>query len=97
MAARNTHRDGALDLTREEQWVLHDVMLDRVEMELHVPEDADPHAIEVLRILGKAEAGTYRFSEAERRIKEELRRCASARDAPESDVPVVERVIDSIE
>ena len=73
MAARNTHRDGALDPTREEQWVLHDVMLDRIEMELHVSEDADPHAIEVLRVFEKAEAGTDRFSAAHQRGAAPLR------------------------
>ena len=97
MAAKNTHRDGALDLSREEQWVLHDVMLDRIEMELYVPDETDPPAIEVFKVFEKVEAGTYRFSEAERRcIAEELRRYADARDTPESDVPVVEGVFDRL-
>lgn len=98
MAAQNTHRDGALDLTREEQWVLHDVMLDRIEMELCVPKDAEPPAIEVFHVFEKLEAGTYQFSEAERQcIREELRRYANARDTPERDVSVIERVVDRLE
>lgn len=95
MAAQNTHRDSAVDLTREEQWVLHDVILDRIEMELRVPEETDPPDPDLFRVFEKVEAGTYRFSEDERQcIETELRGYADARDTPERDLSVVERVVD---
>ena len=97
MAAQNTHRDSAVELTREEQWVLHDVLLDRIEMELQLPAETDAPSLEVFRVFEKVESGSYRFSEEERqRIEEELRRYADARDTPERDVSVVERVVDRL-
>lgn len=97
MAIQNAHQGRTLDLTREEQWVLHDVMLDRIEMELHAPTDTDPPSLAVYRVFDKLEAGLYRVSERERRcIKRELQQYAGARDTPTRDKPIAERILEDL-
>jgi len=97
MAIQNAHHRRTLDLTRKEQWVLHDVMLDRIELELHAPTDTDPPSLAVYRIFEKLEAGMHRFSERERRcIQRELRQHAAARDTPARDTPIAERILEDL-
>ncbi|GAA0683073.1 hypothetical protein GCM10009020_35590 [Natronoarchaeum mannanilyticum] len=74
MSPKNAQRESLLDLSREEQWVLHHVILDCIEMESRAPESTDSPALAVYRVFEKLERGTHRFSQRECQcIRDELR------------------------
>lgn len=91
----STERKGlSLTLTREEQWVLHHLMLDRMELEIPSTE-ADPPSVDIYRVFDKLEAGTHWFTSREcRLLREELGRYAEARDTPDRDRPTARRLLD---
>lgn len=94
MATLNEPSRSTLNLSREEQWVLHHVMLDRIELELHAPETTDPPSIAVYRVFEKLENGIHRFSQRERQcIKEELQQYADAAETPSQDRPIADRIL----
>ncbi len=96
MTESTGHWKFALALSREEQWVLHHVMLDRMELEARSPE-ADAPSIEIYRVFKKLEAGTHRFTRRERRLlREELERYVEARDTPERDRPTARKLLDRL-
>ena len=73
------------------------MLLDRIELELHVPEGTEPPAVELFRAFEKVEAGTYRFTEDEREcVEDELRRYADTGESPDRDAPVAERVVERL-
>lgn len=93
----STERQGlALALSREEQWLLHHVMVDRMELEARSPE-ADPPSVDVYRIFDKLEAGTHWFTRREcRRLRDELEGYVGARDTPERDRPTARAILDRL-
>lgn len=92
------HQKYTLDLSREEQWVLHHVLLDRIELEAQAPADTDPPPITVYRVFEKLEAGTHQFSRYERQgLRDELHKYAEAMNTPERDQPIVERLLDKLQ
>ncbi len=98
MIPSSRHHESALDLSREEQWVLHHVILDRMELEARAPADTNPPPVAVYRVFEKLEAGTHRFSRCERQcLRDELDRYAEAADTPERDRPIAERLLDKLQ
>lgn len=94
MVTESTQTTFAFDLSREEQWVVHHVLLDRIEMELHAPESTDPPSPTVYRAFEKLEGDAARLSQSEREcVRDELRRYVDADDTPERDRPVAKRVL----
>ncbi|WP_265110615.1 hypothetical protein [Halosolutus halophilus] len=56
----------ALSLTRDEEWTLHHVLLDRIEAELTAATtDIDPPPLAVYTAFDTLDAGTTRFTDAE--------------------------------
>lgn len=95
---QNEREQLSLDLSREEQWVVHHVLLDRIESERQSPEDADPPSLAVFRAFEKLEAGTHRFSPSECRcLEDELRQYADADGIPDCDLAATKRVLKQIE
>lgn len=79
-------------LSHEERWLLHHLLVDRLELAARSP-DADRPPADVYRLFEKLEAGSHRFTPAERRrLRTELARYAEARDTPERDRPVARRL-----
>ncbi|TYL37913.1 hypothetical protein CV102_14395 [Natronococcus pandeyae] len=98
MAPQSEHQERAFDLSREEQWVLHHTLLDRMESEVRSPADTDPPPLAVYRVFEKLEAGTHRFSQRERRcLRDELRQCVAAAETPDRDRPIAERLLVELE
>jgi len=98
MDSQNAYNESTLGLSREEQWVLHHVMLDSIEMESRAPESTDPPSLAVYQVFEKLDTGTRRFTEHEHRcIRDELRRYADAEDTPDRDKPVAENILDQLE
>ena len=88
-------RQGALTLylSREEQWIVHHVLLDRMELEARAPVDAEPPPIEVFRIFEKIEAGVEQFSPKElQHLAEELSRYTERSEAPSQDRSTTQRL-----
>ncbi len=89
----SSHRQAVrLNLSRKEQWVLHHVVLDRIELETRDPEDTDPpplrvfHAFEKLNAHAKTESQQFTFTLGEREcLYEQLRRYAMEPHTPECD------------
>ncbi len=98
MDSQNAQNESTLGLSREEQWVLHHVMLDSIEMESRAPENADPPPLAVYQVFEKLDTGTRRFTGHERRcIRDELRRYADAENTPDRDKPIAKSILDRLE
>ncbi|WP_290812255.1 hypothetical protein [Halovivax sp.] len=65
MARSSDQQDFSVDLSREEQWLLHHVLLDRVESALQAPAETDPPPVVVYRVFDELETGRHRFTESE--------------------------------
>lgn len=90
-----------LDLSREEQWVLHHVLLDRIELETRAPADTDPPPLGVFQMFEKLDAHTdtemQQFTPGELRcLREELRQYATESNIPERDQDVVTRLLSRV-
>ncbi|MFC4988923.1 hypothetical protein [Saliphagus infecundisoli] len=97
MTASTERRGVTLSLSHEEQWLLHHLMLDRMELEARSPE-TDPPSMDVYRIFDKLEAGTHWFTRQEcRRLRDELDRYVDARDTPDRDRPTARRLLDRLD
>ena len=97
MATLNNPSGVTLDLSREEQWVIHHVMLNRIELELHAPETTDPPSITVYRVFEKPENSVHHFSEQEHQcIKAELQQYADAAETPSQDRPTARRILNRL-
>lgn len=89
----NRQLEHVFDLSREEQWVLHHVVLDRLELEAQAPTDTDAPPLAVYRVFEKLDGGTYRFSEGEHEcLRDQLRRYLECAETPERDRPIAERL-----
>lgn len=87
------HRRAAIEPSRAEQWVLHHVVLDRLEL----ADFDDPPPIEGYRTFEKLEAGTYTFTWRERCwLCAELGRYVEARHTPERDRSLARAVLDRL-
>lgn len=94
----NRQSEHALDLSRDEQWILHHVVLDRMELEAQAPADTDAPPVALYRVFEKLEAGTYRFSQREYDcLRDEVREYVECAETPERDRPVAERLLDELE
>lgn len=94
MTATTDRQEVALDLSRAQQWVLHHVLLDRIELGANAPETVDPPSPAVYRAFDKLDHGSVRFTRRERhRLCEEVRRYAEAAETPDRDRPTAERVL----
>ena len=93
----STERQGlSLTLTREEEWVLHHLMLDRMELEARSTEP-DPPSVDIYRIFDKLEGDTHWFTSREcRLLREKLGRYAEARDTPDRDRPTARRLLERL-
>lgn len=97
MTTSSGHTEAVLELSREEQWMLHHVMLDRMELEARSPAETDPPPVAVYRVFEKLETGTHRFSRCERRcLRAELCQHAEAMDTPERDRPLATQILDKL-
>lgn len=97
MATEKTHRSLSDDLSREEQWVIHHALLERIEMELHAPGNADPPSLTVYRAFEKLEGDARRFSTCERRcVRGELRMYAARDDVPDRDATAAESALERL-
>ena len=96
MTLRNTPEQ--VTLTREQRWVAHHVMLDRIELEAKAPGDTEPPPMEVFEVFEKLEAGEPQFTSSERQyLCRELRRYADAVNTPERDEPVARSLLETLE
>ncbi|RBI59920.1 hypothetical protein DMJ13_19650 [halophilic archaeon] len=93
------HRQAVcLALSREEQWVLHHVLLDRIELETRAPADTDPPPLGVFQVFEKLDAHTgtetQQFKSGELWcVCEELRRYATESNIPERDQDIVTQLL----
>ena len=98
MTVQNPREQTNFELSREEQWVLHHVLLDRIELEAKAPGETEPPPLEAFRLFEKLEAGELRFSSRERRcLCRELRRYVDAVTVPERDESVVRSLLETFE
>ncbi|AGB38915.1 DUF7853 family protein [Natronococcus occultus] len=87
-------QETTLNLSRAQQWVLHHVLLDRLELEANAPAATDPPSPAVYRAFDKLDHGCVRFTRRERhRLCEAVRQYADAAETPERDRPIAERVL----
>lgn len=94
----NRQLEHVFDLSREEQWVLHHVILDRLELEAQAPADTDAPPLAVYRVFEKLDSGMYQFSECEHeRLKDELRKYIEYAETPERDRSVAEHLLDEFD
>lgn len=56
MTASSERQGRTLNLSRKEQWVLHHMMLDRMELEAQALADTDPPPIAVYRVFKKTQS-----------------------------------------
>jgi hypothetical protein len=97
MTNSNRHHEYSLGLSRDEQWILHHVMLDRIELEAQHPNDTDPPPFAVYRAFEKIEAGTHRFSWDEYQcLIDELHQYANSTHTPKRDQPIVEQLLNKL-
>jgi len=86
-----------IDLTLEEQWVVHVALLEYVEVVMQPESQASPPALE-LDLLGKIEAGDFVFSAFElERLLQECNYYAGSEHIPSGDRLPTHRVIEKIE
>ncbi|WP_306053907.1 DUF7853 family protein [Natronococcus wangiae] len=98
MIPSSGRQERRINLSREEQWVLHHVMLDRMELEAQSPADTDPPSIAVYRVFEKLEAGTHQFSQSECQcLQDELRQYAEVVNTPKRDQPIADRLLDKFQ
>lgn len=91
--AHNGQADKGMDLDPAQQWVLHHLMVDRVNKARKVSERPPWWAV---RIIGKLERGDLSFSTFEAwRIRHDLR--AYLNDAPERDAEAAESILATLE
>lgn len=96
MTASTERRGLTLALSREEQWLLHHVMVDRMELDAR-SSGTDTPSVDVYRVFDKLEAGTHRFTRRECRcLRDELEQYVEARDTPERDRPTAKRILDRL-
>lgn len=98
MTAATGRQERALELTREELWVAHHVLLDRLELERRAPVVTDSPPLAISRAFEKLDAGRYRLTRREHRyLRDELRQYAAAEETPARDRPIAERMLDKLE
>lgn len=98
MNVRNSPAQVDHQLSREEQWIAHHVMLDRIELEAKAPGDTDPPPLEVFRVFEKLEADHPRLTSSERRcLCRELRRYVEGVNTPERDESVARSLLEALE
>jgi hypothetical protein len=86
-----------IDLTLEEQWVVHVALLEYVEAVMQPESQASPPALE-LDLLGKIEAGDFVFSTFELgRLLQECNYYAQSEHIPSDDRSPIHRVIEKID
>lgn len=86
-----------LRLSSAELWILHHVLLDRIELEQRSPATVDPPPLEVFQAFDKLEAGEHLFTPTElRRMRSELRRYLERTNGTGPDRVTARRVIDRI-
>lgn len=96
-----THRQVIhLDLSREEQWVLHHVLLDRIELEVQAPADTDPPPLGVFQVFEKldtptnTETATQQFTPCELQcLHEQLRQYAGESTIPAHDQDIAAQLL----
>lgn len=87
-----------LSLSREEQWVVHHVMLDRMELEAQAPAETDPPPLDVYRIFEKLEGGIHWFSQRECQcLRNELSQYAEEKSTPDRDKPITEQILNQLQ
>lgn len=85
------------DLSRNEEWTIHHVILDRIEAEWR-SEGGNPPPITVYRVFDKVEAGTERFKPTElRSLREELASYRESGDVPERDARSVDELLERLD
>ncbi|MHC3439444.1 DUF7853 family protein [Natrialbaceae archaeon A-gly3] len=95
MTLRNTREQ--VTFSREQQWVAHHVMLDRIELEAKAPGETEPPPMEVFQVFEKLEAGEPRLTSSERRcLCRELRRYVEGVNTPERDESVARTLLESL-
>lgn len=93
MTAATEREEATLELSRAQRWVLHHVLLDRIELEAAAPAATEPLSPATRRAFKKLDDGCTRFTRRERRrLRDEVCRYAAATATPERDRPVAERV-----
>lgn len=97
MTASTEEQGVTLNLSREEQWVIHHVMLDRMELEAQAPTDTDPPPLEVYRVFEKLETSIHWFSQREGKcLRTELSQYDEAIDTPDHDKPITEQILNQL-
>lgn len=87
-----------LTLSREEQWVVHHVMLDRIELETEASTDTDPPPLSVYHIFEKVDSGIFQFSQRERQcLENELSQYAEAGDTPDRDKSTTDQILTKLQ
>lgn len=92
----------SLDLSRQDQWILQHVLLDRVERKARTAEQSDPPTLGAFRAVDTLEAGVYEFTSDERGVlARELTASVEADCAAERDrdaaAALLERVRDAVD
>lgn len=86
-----------LRLSSSELWILHHVLLDRIDLEQQSPSTADPPPLAVYHAFEKLEAGEHLFTPSElRRMRGELRRFLEQTEGASPDRAAARQVIDHI-
>lgn len=86
-----------LRLSSAELWIVHHVLLERIELEQRSPSTTDPPPLEVFHAFEKLEAGEHLFTPSElRRMRRELRRYLERTGGAGADRQAAQQVIDHI-
>ena len=85
-------------LAPEEQWLIYQVMLDRMEQEAIAPVETDPPPLSVFRVYEKLETGKHRFTPTElRQIHYELLSYLHRPNLPNQDYSLTKALINRID
>jgi hypothetical protein len=98
MTAATGRQERVLELTREELWVAHHVLLDRLELEAQAPTATDSPPLAIRRAFEKLDVGRYQLTRREHRyLRDELRQYAAAEETPTRDRPIAQRILEKLE
>ena len=90
-----TTRTKAVELTDEQAWVLHDVLLERIDAERRDPEGVDPPALGVYQAFDALDSGQRHLTNCHS-LREELERAVTSGDLPPEDIRTAEQLIDRL-
>lgn len=86
-----------VDLTHEQAWVLHDVLLDRIEAEYHDPAAVEPPTLEVYQAFEAIDSGRTQLSISNcHGLADELERAIMSGSLSPADIRTAEQLIDRL-